>query len=68
MSKPIFKSKTVLAASLTAIAGALGSFSPVANQFLAANASLILLGLGLLNIALRMATKGRVLLFADAAA
>lgn len=63
--KSIFKSKTALASALTVIAGALGTFSPQANIFLSKNASTILLGLGTLNLALRLVTRGRIVLFAD---
>jgi len=64
-AKSIFKSKTAIASALTFLAGTFGSLFPEANQFLASNASAILLVLGILNIGLRFATKGRVVLFAD---
>lgn len=63
--KSIFKSKTILAAALTSIAGAIGSVFPDANQFLANNASSILLVLGALNLVLRLVTHGRIVLYRD---
>lgn len=63
--KPIFKSKTAVASALVAIAGALGSFFPDANKFISENANSILVGLGILGVILRMATKGRVTLFPE---
>ena len=61
--KAIFKSKTAFAASLTTIAGALGTYSPEVNQMLATHASTILLAVGILNFVLRRVTKGRVVFF-----
>lgn len=61
--KAIFKSKTAFAASLTTIAGALGTYSPEVNQILATHASAILLVLGILNLVLRKVTRGRIVLF-----
>lgn len=63
--KSIFKSKTAFAQGLVALAGAVGTFWPEANQFIAAHASTILLVSGAIGVALRMVTKGRVVLFAD---
>lgn len=63
--KPLFTSKTALAGLLTATAGAIGGAYPEFGQFLASHANPILIGLGLLSIALRMVTKGRVVLFPD---
>lgn len=60
--KFIFKSKTALAALLTAGAGALGFGSEAANAFLAQHASVILLVIGAVNVGLRLITKGRVYL------
>ena len=63
--KSIFKSKTILASVLTAIAGGIGSVFPEANQFLSNNASSILLVLGALNVGLRLVTRGRIVLYRD---
>lgn len=64
--KSIFKSKTAFAQGLVAVAGAVGTIWPDANQLIAANASAILLVSGLLGVALRFLTKGRVVLFPPA--
>ena len=63
--KSIFKSKTAFAQGLIAIAGALGTIYPEANQFIAANASTILLLSGVAGVLLRLVSKGRVVLFAS---
>lgn len=64
-AKPIFKSKTAIAAALTSIAGALGFGSDAVSNFLSNNASAILLVLGGVHIALRKVTKGKVTLFGE---
>lgn len=63
--KSILKSKSALAGAITAIVGALGSFSPGASEFVTTHANTILMGVGLLNIILRAVTRGRVVLFAE---
>jgi len=63
--KSIFKSKTAFASAITIVAGALGSFNPQVNEFLATNASTILLALGAVNMVLRLVSRGRVVLFAE---
>ena len=63
--KSIFKSKIALAGALTAIAGAVGNFYPELQTVLATHATTILLAVGLINVALRLVTKGRVVLVAD---
>lgn len=63
--KSIFKSKTAFAQTLIALAGALGTIYPEANQFIASNASTILLISGAVGVLLRLVTKGRVVLFAN---
>jgi hypothetical protein len=63
--KSIFKSRTAIAAAITFLAGMFGTLLPGANEFIAANASAILLGLGLVNLGLRLVTRGRVVLFTD---
>ena len=64
-SKSIFTSKTAFAGALSAVAGALGTFVPEASPFIAQHASTILLCSGLVHMALRFATKGRVTLFPE---
>ncbi len=64
-TKSIFKSKIAIASALTALAGLAGNFFPDLQTFLATHATTILLVLGGLNFALRLITKGRVVLFAD---
>ncbi len=63
--KSIFKSKTALAGALVAIAGALGTQFPDADQWIAANANVILLVVGLASIALRKITKDKVVVFGN---
>ena len=64
-TKSIFKSKTAFASAVTIVAGALGTYSPDVQKFLADNASTILLALGAANFALRLISRGRVVLFND---
>jgi hypothetical protein len=64
-SKSIFKSKTALAAAITALTGAIGTISPTVGQVVQANASLILVAVGAANIALRFVTKGKVSLVGE---
>ena len=64
-SKSIFKSKTAFAGALSAVAGALGTFAPDAAPWLAQSATVILMVAGVLQVVLRMVTKGRIVLFAD---
>jgi len=64
-SKSIFKSKSVFAGVLVAVAGALGSFAPDFAAWLAAHADVVLMAAGILQVGLRMITKGSVNLFAD---
>ena len=64
-SKSIFASKTAFAGALSAVAGALGTFVPEAAPFIAQHASTILLCAGLVQMVLRVASKGRVTLFPD---
>ncbi len=63
--KPLFKSKTAIAGVLTVIAGSIGYGSESFRLLLSNNAEAILVGLGIINIALRLVTKGRVVLFAE---
>ena len=64
-AKSIFKSKSIFAGALVAVAGALGSFAPDLAPWLASHADLVLMAAGVLQVALRMVTKGRVNLFGD---
>ena len=65
VAKSIFKSKTAFAGALSAVAGALGTFAPDIAPNIAANASVILMVAGVLQVALRFVTKGRISLFAE---
>ena len=62
-SKSVFKSKTAFAGALATMAGALGTFAPDLAPNIAANASVILMVAGVLQVILRVVTKGRVVLF-----
>ena len=64
-SNSIFKSKTAFAGVLVAVAGALGSFAPGLTPWIADNADLVLMAAGILQVGLRMVTKGGVVLFSD---
>jgi len=64
-AKSIFKSKTAVASAITIVAGMFGSLLPEANAFIAQHASAILLGLGAINLLLRLVTRGRVVLFTE---
>ncbi len=61
--KNVFKSRTAALAIITTIAGVVGQFVPQVSEFVAVNASLILMGLGAVSFALRLVTKGAVQLF-----
>lgn len=63
--KSIFKSKTAVASAITFIAGLFGTLVPGAGDFLAQNASTILLGMGVINFGLRLISRGRVVLFTE---
>ena len=63
--KSIFKSKTAFAGALVAGAGAVGTLFPNIGQAISANANIILLCSGALQIALRLVSRGRVILFAE---
>ena len=65
-SKSIFKSKTAFAGVLVAVAGAVGSFAPGFAPWIADHADLVLMAAGILQVGLRMVTKGSVVLFSDA--
>ena len=65
-SKSIFKSKTAFAGVLVTVAGAVGSFAPGLAPWIADHADLVLMAAGILQVGLRMVTKGSVVLFSDA--
>lgn len=64
-TKTIFKSKMALAGAISAVAGAVGTFVPDAAPLVAQYASAILLVSGLVQIALRLVTSGRVTLYGE---
>ena len=64
-SKSIFKSKSVFAGFLVTLAGAFGSFAPDLAPWLAAHADVVLMAAGILQVGLRMVTKGGVTLFGE---
>jgi hypothetical protein len=64
-SKSIFKSKTAFAGVLVTLAGAVGSFAPGLAPWIAAHADLVLMAAGILQVGLRMVTKGSVNLFGE---
>ena len=63
MTKNVFTSKTAAVALITTIAGIVANFVPEVGEYVATNASLILMGLGVVSFALRLITKGKVSLF-----
>jgi hypothetical protein len=58
-SKPIFTSKTAAVQAVVAVA----AFVPAARDFVAQHPAEVLLGLAVVNLAVRLITKGRVTLF-----
>lgn len=62
-SKSLFKSKTIFCGALVAVAGALGTFAPDLAPWVASHADVILMAAGILQVGLRMLTKGRVVFF-----
>lgn len=64
-AKSVFKSKTAVASAITIVAGMFGTLLPEANAFIAQHASTILLGLGAINLVLRLVSRGRVVLFTE---
>ena len=61
--KSIFKSKTAAFGFLTTLAGVIGYFVPSVSEWVSANSSAILTGLGFGAVALRLITKDKVVLF-----
>jgi len=64
-TKSIFKSRTAAVAVITATAGLVACFNDSAAQFVRDHCAGILTTLGLLNLALRRVTHGRVQFFPD---
>lgn len=60
-SKPVFASKTNIVQAVVALA----AFYPPARDLVAAHPTEVLVGLSIVNILLRLATKGRVHLFSE---
>lgn len=58
-TKTIFTSKTAAVQAIVAIA----AFVPAARDFVAAHPAEVLLGLAVLNVAVRLITKGKVTIF-----
>lgn len=63
--KSIFKSKAAFAGALSTLVGAAGTFIPDIGQILSNHAPAILFWAGLVHVAIRFITKGRVVLFAE---
>jgi hypothetical protein len=61
--KSIFKSKSGIASMLIGISGVLGTYSDDVAKFLADNASLINISIGLIGFILRKVTHGKVVLW-----
>jgi hypothetical protein len=61
--KSIFKSKTAAFGFITAVAGALSFFLPKVGEFVSTNSEGILIALGFVSFALRLATSEKVSLF-----
>lgn len=60
-SKTLFSSKTAAVQAVVAIA----AFVPVARDFVAAHPQEVLLGLALINLAVRLISKGKVTIFGE---
>lgn len=60
-SKTLFSSKTAAVQAVVAVA----AFVPVARDFVAAHPQEVLLGLALVNLAVRLITKGKVTIFGE---
>ena len=57
--KPVFKSKTLIVNAIVAVA----SLYPPVGEWVSANPDTALQGLALINLILRLVTKGKVVLF-----
>ena len=64
--KTIFKSKTAAFGFITAVAGAVSFFHPEVGEFVANQSESILVGIGIISFALRLATSEKVSLFPSA--
>ena len=64
--KTIFKSKTAVLAFITTVAGAASFFHPEVGEFVAKNSESILMVIGVVSFALRLATSEKVSLFPSA--
>lgn len=67
MKKTVFKSKTILLAFITTVAGIVSVFHPGVDTLVAEHSGEILTTIGFLAVVLRMVTKEAVVLFADEA-
>ena len=61
--KTIFKSKTAALGFITSLSGAASYFFPEVGEFITSNSPTILIVLGAISVALRLATKDKVILF-----
>ena len=64
--KSIFKSKTARVNCVIAVAGIVAPFHPATADFIKSHAAEILMGIGFVNLALRLITHDRVTLFSRA--
>ena len=64
-AKSIFKSKTAFAGAIAAVAGSIGTFAPDAAPLVAQYASAILLVSGIVQVVLRLVSRGRVTLYGE---
>ena len=64
--KNIFKSKTAALAFITTVAGAVSFFHPEVGEWVAKNSESILMIIGVVSFALRLATSEKVSLFPPA--
>ena len=65
MTKNVFTSKTAAVALITTVSGIVANFVPSVGEYVATNAALILMGLGVVSFVLRLVTKGKVSLFPE---
>jgi len=63
--KSIFASKTAALGFLTTLAGAIGAFFPSVNEWVSANSSAVLIGIGVASVALRLITKDKISIFPE---
>jgi hypothetical protein len=60
-TRPLFVTKTAAVQAVVAIA----AFIPVVREFVAQHPTEVILGLSLLNLGVRLITKGKVTLFSE---